>query len=93
MWEALVILVRLPFTCVALAFATVVGIPFIIGGRVAFFVLGYLIAPFKLVWHAFNNEREEFSSHMRETGKLLSELPQSIENMYKEIFKWGFPSQ
>lgn len=57
MWEALVILVRLPFTFAALVFATLVGVPFIIGGRLALFLLGYLIAPFKLVWHAFNNER------------------------------------
>lgn len=92
MWEALVILVRLPFTFAALAFATLVGVPFIIGGRLILFLLGYLIAPFKLVWHAFNNEREEFNSHMRETDKLLNEIPQSIEGMYKEVFRWGFPS-
>ena len=93
MWDALVILVRLPFTLVALAFATVIGIPFILGGRIVGFVLGYLVAPFKLILHAFSNEHEEFNTHMRETDKLLSELPQSIEGMYKEIIKWGFLSE
>ncbi len=91
MWETLVVLVRLPVTLVWLAFATAVGLPFIVISRMALFVLGYAVTPVVLLWHAFHNEREEFTKHLDETDKLRSQIPESVEGMYKEILRWGFP--
>ncbi len=54
------------------------------------FILGYVIAPFALVWHAFFNERDDFKRHMDDTDKLFNEIPTSVGSMYREIFRWGF---
>lgn len=91
MWEALVMLVRLPVTCAWLVFTTVVGVPFILITRMAFFVFGYIIAPLVLLKHAFDNEKQGFRKHLEETDKMLQGIPEHLGNMYKDIFKWGFP--
>ena len=91
MWELMVVLVRLPVTVAWLAFATIIGVPFIVIGRTVLFGLGYVVAPFVLIWHAFNNDKAEYTKHMEETDQMLSKIPQTLENMYKEIFRWGNP--
>lgn len=91
MWNALVTLIRLPATLVCFALATVVGVPFIVIFGVGLFVLGYAVSPLVLVYRAFNNERREFEEFVKETNKTLSDIPGTIENLYKGIFEWGFP--
>jgi hypothetical protein len=93
MWEMLVALIRLPVTLALLILATVVGLPFIFVFGIGTWIFGYVGVPFVLVARLFANEKEDFKKYVANLEAPLSEMSESIESMYRGIFKWGFPFQ
>jgi hypothetical protein len=91
MWEVLVALVRLPVTLALLILGTVVGLPFIFVFGIGAWIFGYVGVPFVLVVRLFANEKEDFKKYVANLESPLSEMSESIESMYRGIFKWGFP--
>lgn len=91
MWEVLVVLVRLPVTIILFVLATVIGAPFvlIIGSGIG--IISFLGIPFGVVLHLFTNDKKEFKEIFANLGKPFIETPEVIGEMYKSVFKWGFP--
>ena len=92
MWELLVTLARLPVTIVWLILVTVIGLPFFLVVGIGVWIFGYLAIPFVFVVRLFSNEKEEFVKYVSNLEGPLSEMSEKIESMYRDIFKWGFPS-
>ena len=91
MWKVLVALVRLPATIVLLILATVIGLPFLLVFGIGAWIFGYLAVPFVLVARLFSNEKEKFEKYVSNLERPLSKMSETIESMYRGIFKWGFP--